>query len=156
MKKVITIAIAALAMSLISVGADKPNFSGDWTLDSGKSDFGPMPAPTTMTRKVEHNDPDLTYTQVVQGGPQGDQTVKMTYSTDGKETTNDLMGNPLKTTAKWDGNALVITGKADFGGNEVTLTDKWTLSDDGKVLTDALHFESSQGAADVTYVMNKK
>jgi len=82
--------------------------------------------------------------------------VSMKYSTDGKETTNDMMGNPLKTTAKWDGSALVINGKADFGGAEITLTDKWTLSDDGKVLTDAMHIESPQGAFDITYVLNKK
>jgi hypothetical protein len=156
MKTVMAVLITTLGVGMVGYSADKPNFSGNWTLDATKSDFGPMPAPSAMTRKVEHSDPSLTYTQEVQGGPQGDQTITMKYSTDGSETTNDLMGNPLKTTAKWDGSALVITGKADFGGNEVTLTDKWTLSDDGKVLTDALHFESSQGAADVTYVMNKK
>lgn len=156
MKTILTIVIVMLAMSMFAVAADKPNFSGDWTLDATKSEFGPMPPPSAMTRKVEHNDPSLSYTQETSGGQNGDQTVKMKYSTDGTETTNDMMGNPLKTTAKWDGSALVITGKADFGGNEITLTDKWTLSDDGKVLTDLLHIDSPQGAFDITYVLNKK
>lgn len=156
MKTILTILIVMLAMSMFAVAADKPNFSGEWTLDATKSEFGPMPPPSAMTRKVEHNDPSLEYTQETSGGQNGDQSIKMKYSTDGTETTNDMMGNPLKTTAKWDGSALVITGKADFGGNEITLTDKWTLSDDGKVLTDALHIDSPQGAFDITYVMNKK
>lgn len=156
MRTVITILIVTMALSMMAVAADKPNFSGEWTLDATKSDLGPMPPPSSMTRKVDHSEPALTYTQQTTGGQNGDQTVTMKYSTDGTETTNDLMGNPLKTTAKWDGSALTIVGKADFQGNELTLTDKWTLSDDGKVLTDALHIESPQGAFDITYVMTKK
>jgi len=155
MKKIAAVLIVMLAAGMMALAADKPNFSGEWTLDATKSEFGPMPPPSSMSRKVDHNDPDLTYTQQASGG-QGDQTITMKYSTDGKETTNDMMGNPLKTVAKWDGSALVITGKADFGGNEITLVDKWTLSDDGKVLTDALHIDSPQGAFDITYVLNKK
>jgi hypothetical protein len=156
MKTILTILVVMMAVSMTGFAADKPNFSGEWTLDASKSEFGPMPPPSSMTRKVDHNDPNLTYTQSVVGSPQGDQTTTMKYSTDGKETTNDMMGNALKTVAKWDGNALVINGKVDFGGTEITLSDKWTLSEDGKVLTDALHIDSPQGAFDITYVLNKK
>jgi hypothetical protein len=145
-----------MTVATMAVAADKPNFSGDWTLDATKSDFGPMPPPQSMTRKVDHNDPSLTYTEAQTGGPQGDTNRTMKYSTDGKETTNDMMGTPMKATAKWDGDALVMNGKLDMQGNEITLTDKWTLSADGKVLTDTLHIGTAQGEFDITYVMNKK
>jgi hypothetical protein len=156
MRTALKTAFVIASFASLALAADKPNFSGDWALDAAKSEFGPMPPPSTMTRKVDHNDPALSYTQAVSGGPQGDQTVTMKYTTDGKESTNELMGNPVKATAKWDGGALVISAKADFGGAEIALVDKWTLSDDGKILTDVMHIASPQGEFDITYVMNKK
>lgn len=150
------IVLAGMAGSLISFAADKPNFSGEWVMDATKSDFGPMPPPDSMTRKIEQNDPNLTVTQTQTGGAQGDQTTTMKYTTDGKESTNQMMGNDVKSTASWDGNSLVIATKLDFQGNELSLTSKWSLSDDGKVLTDAWHISSAQGDFDIKYVLNKK
>lgn len=150
---------AAFAIALFAVAAlaaDKPNFSGDWVMDASKSDFGPMPPPDSMTRKVEHNDPDLTVTQTQTGGAQGDQTSTAKYTTDGKESTNQMMGNDVKSTVSWDGDSLVIASKLDFQGNELALTSKWSLSADGKVLTDVWHISSPQGEFDITYVLNKK
>jgi hypothetical protein len=156
MKTIMTVVLAMAATAALSVAADKANFSGDWTMDANKSDFGPIPPPATMTRKVEHTDPAINVVTVQTGGAQGDATITQKFSTDGKETTNELMGSPTKSTAKWDGKALVIATKADFQGTEITINMKWSLSDDGKVLTDAWHIVSPQGEFDVTYVLNKK
>jgi hypothetical protein len=156
MRSFITSALLVAVLATSASAADKPNFSGDWTLDAGKSEFGPMPGPASMTRKIEHSDPGLTVTQATTGGPQGDQTMTMKYSTDGKETVNQFMGNDVKAKANWDGKTLVIAMTADFGGNEIKLTNKWTLSDDGKTLTDASHIAMPQGEFDMTYVMTKK
>jgi hypothetical protein len=143
-------AIASLAMA-----ADKPNFSGNWKLDIDKSTFGPIPPPTSMTRKIDHSDPAVTVEEAMSGA-QGDQNSTRKYATDGKETTNQFMGQDVKSTGVWDGSALKLTTKADFGGTEVTLVDKWTLSDDGKVFTDVLHIVSPQGEFDITYILNKQ
>jgi hypothetical protein len=142
MKTATTATLAILLFATAALAADKPNFSGDWVMDATKSEFGPMPPPDSMTRKVEHSDPALTVTQVQTGGPQGDQTSTAKYSTDGKETVNQMMGNDIKSTTTWDGNALVIASKLDFQGNELALTSKWSLSVDGKVLTDVWHIAS--------------
>jgi hypothetical protein len=155
--KVATKAAFALALfATVALAADKPNFSGDWVMDASKSEFGPMPPPDSMTRKIEHNDPAITVTQSSTGGPQGDQTTTSKYTTDGKESVNQMAGNDVKSTAKWDGNALVIASKLEMQGNEVALTSKWSLSDDGKVLTDVWHISTGQGDFDITYVLNKK
>jgi hypothetical protein len=156
MRTFIKSAVFIAVLASVAPAADKPNFSGDWTLDASKSEFGPMPPPATMTRKIDHSDPAVTVTQAMTGGPQGDQTVTMKYSTDGKETVNQLMGNDVKAKANWDGSALVIAMTADFGGAEIKLTNKWTLSADGKTLTDASHIATPQGEFDLTYVLNKK
>src|SRR5579862_9252133 len=100
--------VAIAAFAALAVANDKPNFSGEWTADTDKSNFGPMPPPSALTMKIDHADPSVTVTRSTSGGPQGDQTLEYKYSTDGKETTNQLMGAPVKTVANWDGNALVI------------------------------------------------
>lgn len=156
MRTLLTILLVTMILAGMAVAADKPNFSGEWTVDAAKSEWGPMPPPQSMTRKVDHSDPTLSYTEATVGGPQGDTTVTMKCSTDGKETTNEMMGTPVKTTAKWEGDALTVSAKLDLQGNEITLIDKWTLSADGKVLTDARHIGTPQGEFDLTYVMNKK
>ncbi len=148
----------ALAVAILSSTAlaDKPNFSGEWSLNIDKSNLGPMPPPTSMTRKVDHADPALSFTEAVVGSPQGDQTVTIKVTTDGKESTNQMMGNPAKTTASWQGNTLVINMSMDFQGTEIKLTDKWELAEDGKTLTDNRHVVIPQGEFDITYILNKK
>jgi hypothetical protein len=38
---------------------DKPDFTGDWKLNVGKSDFGQRPGPLRASMKVSHRDPAL-------------------------------------------------------------------------------------------------
>ena len=156
MKTITALVLAMAATAGLSAAADKPNFSGEWTMDATKSDLGPIPPPATMTLKVDHRDPAITVTSMSTGGAQGDATTTAKYSTDGTETTNDMMGAPAKSTAKWEGKALLIATKADLQGTEITINIKVSLSDDGKVLTDAWHIVSPQGEFDITYVLNKK
>jgi hypothetical protein len=154
MKTLTTILVLIVALSSFAVAADKPNFSGDWKINIDKSNFGPAPPPSSLTRKIVHTDPALTIDEA-QSGPQGDMQRAIKYTTDGKECTNEFMGQPVKSTLAWDGKKLVITSKADFGGTEVKLIDTWSLSDDGKETTDVLHIVSPQGEFDITYVLNK-
>jgi hypothetical protein len=133
----------------------KPNFSGEWKLNISKSEYGPMPAPTSRTDKIAHADPSLEVT-TTQSSPNGDATVKMKYATDGGETSNELRGNALKSTSKWDGDTLVISTKATFGGADITLLDKWNISDEGKVLTVSRHIVSPQGELDQKMVFEKQ
>ena len=155
MKSLTTILVLIVALASFAVAADKPNFSGDWKINIDKSVFGPMPPPSSMTRKIAHTDPALSYDEA-QSGAQGDLQRTVKYSTDGKETTNDFMGQPTKSTAAWDGSKLVITTKAEFGGTEVKLIDTWSLSTDGKEFTDVMHIVSPQGEFDITFVLNKQ
>jgi hypothetical protein len=155
MKKLMSTLFVVATAANMAMAADKPDFSGNWKLDADKSTFGPMPPPTSMTRKVVHKDPDLAVDQA-QSGDQGDQNTSMKYSTDGKETTNSMMGNDVKSKAVWEGKTLVITSAANFGGADVKLTDKWSLSDDGKTLTDVLGISAPQGDFEMTFVLVKQ
>jgi len=133
----------------------KPNFTGEWKLIPAKSDFGMMPAPTSALASVTHNEPSLKVAMKTTS-ERGEFTSNNAYTTDGKECVNQGRMGEMKSTLKWDGDALVIETKADFGGNAVTITDKWTLSEDGKTLTISRHFASPQGEGDAKQVYEKQ
>jgi hypothetical protein len=147
----ILLAFAFAALPAIA----KPNFSGDWKLNVSKSTFGQMPAPNSMTSKIAHEDPTLK-NSTKQSSARGDFESESNYTTDGKECTNQMFGNPVKSTVKWDGDALLIDTKAKFGDNDVTIQDKWTLSEDGKTLTIVRLFKSSMGEGGQTLVLDKQ
>src|ERR1051325_8061092 len=65
----------------------KPNFSGQWTMDASKSDFGPMPAPEKIVRVIDHKEPNLNI-KTTQVGQQGEVKSEYSYTTDGKEFTS--------------------------------------------------------------------
>lgn len=146
---------AAVLMTITpAMAAGKPDFSGEWKLNIDKSNFGPMPPPTSMTQSVVHTDPDLKIT-TAQNGADGEYTLNAVYSTDGKEVKNDFRGNEAKSVAKWDGDALVIDTKLDFQGTEVTLKATWKLSEDGKTLNVATKIMTPQGDFDLASVFDK-
>ncbi len=147
---------AALALALVALPClAKPNLTGDWKLNISKSEFGQMPAPTSRMDKITHEDPKLTLA-VKSSSERGDFAYEMKYMTDGSESVNEMRGNPIKSVAKWDGDTLVIDSKASFNGNDVTMSDKWTVSPDGKTLTIKRHMASSMGEGDLTYVFEKQ
>jgi hypothetical protein len=146
--------LAVLALAALPVLA-KPNFSGDWKLDLSKSSFGQMPAPGSMTNKITHEDPKLA-SNTRQSGEQGDFEFESTYTTDGKECSNDMLGNPVKSILKWDGDTLLIDAKGKFGDNDFTMQDKWTLSSDGQTLTIVRVFKSSMGEGEQKLVFEKQ
>src|ERR1039458_8701866 len=86
----ILIALAILALAGLPALA-KPNFTGDWKLNAPKSTFGQMPAPDSMTYKVTHADPKLS-TAIKQSGQMGEFEMQASYTTDGKECTNEGFG----------------------------------------------------------------
>jgi hypothetical protein len=90
----------------------------------------------SFKRKIEHNEPTLILTDE-QVSPLGTEKVVRTYTTDGKETSYQWMGGDVKSTARWDGNAMVIVGKVDVGGTDVIVSGTLTLSADGKTLTES-------------------
>lgn len=147
-----------ITLVVLSVGTlfaqSKPNFSGEWKMVPAKSDYGTMPAPTTAVQKITHIDPELKVVNT-QTSDQGTFTIESTYTTDGKECVNKGRMGDVKSTLKWDGSALVIDSKMDFQGNEVAITNKWTLSEDGKTLTMNIHFASAMGEGDAKIVYEK-
>ena len=149
-------ALIIAALAGIAWAADKPNFSGDWKMNGAKSNFGPIPAPATYTRKVTHMEPSITIENTQTGTALGDQHDTRTYTTDGKEVSYQANGADVKAAITWDGNALLINSKASIQGMDIIIKDTITLADDGKTMTDAVHVASPQGDIDLALVFDKQ
>jgi hypothetical protein len=151
MKKLMSTLFVIAAAANMAMAADKPDFSGNWKLDADKSTFGPMPPPSSLVAKIDHKDPDLSIETT-----QNDQVQTAKYSTDGKETTNSMMGNDMKSKAVWEGKTLIVNSSLDAGGAAVKLVSKYSLSDDGKILTQVLSISSPGGDFDMNIVLVKQ
>jgi hypothetical protein len=128
-KTLLTVA-AMMTLSLIAFAAAKPNFSGTWTMDRGRS-FG-LPNDMNQTLTIVQKDDQIEVeTKISQ--PNNDKTVKDTYVLDGKEY-------DLTPPAKGKRSAVWLPGDRGIQVTDVTITDspkgpiqsqivrKWTMS----------------------------
>lgn len=132
------IAAAVLAVATVA-SAQKPDFSGTWTLDpasaaagggggrGGGGALGNGPATVKQTADA------LTIERTM-----GDNKVTLTYKLDGTESRNMMMGRGGQqvdsvSTAKWDGPRLTIVTKQEMGGEIAQSTQVWSL--EGSTLT---------------------
>ena len=140
--RVMVIAAAILAVATVA-WAQKPDFSGTWTIDPasaqapGGGDGGPRAGgggglgngPSTVKQTAEA----LTIERTM-----GDDKVTLTYKLDGAESRNTVMSRggqsvDAMSTAKWDGPKLTIVTKQEMGGQIAESTQVWTM--DGGTLT---------------------
>jgi hypothetical protein len=148
---VLMIAVIVSLCASIAAAQTKPNFSGEWKMNREKSKFADG-GPDAILIKIDHKEPALTEEWTLSTS-EGDRSFKAKYTTDGKETEQEVMGRTAKTSAKWDGDALVIEFKAADG----FFKRKITLSADGKTLTKVVtHAEGGGDPTEDTVVFEKQ
>ena len=171
MRKIIfALSFLVALMFVVVVAAAPANFAGTWVLDKTKTQNLPRQwenAPS-VTLEIKQDAKQIVLETKVEGSQFPSQPA--TYNLDGTESTMDVQGRmpgkaTLKATWSADGNTLELSRKqaGTFTNNEgtsqsysITNTDKLTLSEGGKVLTDVRHSESPRGPQDSTLVYNKK
>jgi hypothetical protein len=146
--------VAALLAGTVALAADTPNFTGTWTMDVAKSDFGGRPAPDKMERKIKQTG-DLIEMSTTVAGQMGETTRETKYAVDGKEYINKAQFGDVKSVLSWEGKVLVVNSKLEFQGAEIKITDKWALSADGKAMTVDSTIETPQGLMNQKVVLNK-
>ena len=145
----------ALLLTMLAVGAaaqgKQPNLSGTWKMNAAKSKFE-RGGPSGVTLTLDHKDPALSEVLAL-NTDNGDRSVSAKYTTDGKETPQEVMGTLAQTSAKWEGESLTIEWKAE-GRN---FSRKLSLSPDGKTITMIVKQSGpdGQGATD-TIVLEKQ
>ena len=144
-----------LCMAAASATA-APNFSGEWKLDLSRSQYGAVPAPLAVTRKITEQGASLSWS-TYQKSAQREATTELKYTTDGKECINKVTNGEAKGAAKWQGDTLVIESSQQVQGAELKSRETWTLSADGKTLTVLTHLSlPQQGEFDVRQVFAKQ
>lgn len=146
--------LVLLISALLCTAAEKPNFSGTWKLNVSKSDFGKAPAPQSMISRIEHDGAVIkVHSEIVSG--------KTSYSTDyqwiadGRENVNTIRGNEIKANVIVNGAGLISNAKTAANGVSLAITDQWTLSDEGRVLTMNRTIVAPQGNAEQKFVYEK-
>jgi hypothetical protein len=133
----------------------RPNFSGEWTLVVEKSEFGPMPPPSSMQRTITHVDPSLRYV-TVQRTAAGETKTEVEFSTDGKPQKNLVQGNTMVTTGRWDGHVIVLSSTLAIQDARVSMEERLALSDGGRTLTVTRSFTTPDGPATTKFVLTRK
>ena len=146
MKKTVLLSLAVLALAALACAADdKPNFTGKWVLDVEKSDFGPLPPPTSQSQEIDHKDPKLKVKSTSKNA-QGERTSEASYTTDGEENTNPgPQGADVKSRTKWDGKKLVTQRKLQAQGMDIEISDSQEMAEDGKSFTVERQLKTPQG-----------
>lgn len=105
----------------------KPDFTGTWTIDAGRSEFGELPVPKVHTLTIVHKEPQITVNRQME-----DRKDTTSFRTDGVETTADSeCCGAIRTTGRWDGASL----RRRIVNENFTQVDVWTLAADGQTLT---------------------
>jgi hypothetical protein len=146
------IAILPLLIAASLPAAPKrPNFSGDWEMDSVKSQLRPTKW-NSLALAVEHQEPKLNI-KVTLKYPQGSGYLyQIPLTTDGKQASVDMGKNVRFYRANWLGAKLIIKWNEDGAR-----TETWSLAQDGKTLTIAGSAKLTGGGAEQwKYVMVKK
>lgn len=153
--RISTILFTALTLCLLTAFASaqtkQPNLTGTWKMNAEKSKFE-QGGPSGITIKFDHKDSSLSETLTLTSDG-NDRSVDLKYTTDGKETPQDVMGRNAQTSAKWEGDALMITWKADGDGG---FNRKITVSADGKTMTMVVKQASGDGSTSTDTVVLEK
>jgi len=113
----------------------KPDFSGEWTLNRQASTLSPIVAPAAQSGvlRIEHHEPTFTAHQsIVLGGKPFESNFELL--SDGREVVTDAGGRRIVSALRWDGDALVFTSRILGPDGEVIISFRYELQDGGRRL----------------------
>jgi hypothetical protein len=144
-RKMLLLAAAIFALSVLALAAAKPNFSGTWTMDRARS-FG-LPPDMNQTLTITQKDDRIELeTKLIQ--PNNERTVKDTYVLDGKEYDFTPTVPPNQPPATGKRTAMWLPGDRGIQVTDVTTAEtpkgpvktqtvrKWTISGQGELVVD--------------------
>jgi hypothetical protein len=143
---------AFVCLCALTVSAQtRPDFSGAWKMNKEKSKFADG-GPDAILIKIDHKEPTLTEDWTV-STPEGNRTFQAKYAIGGQETEQEVFGRTAKTSARWEGGALLI----DFITADSYFKRKITLSADGKTITKVVtHTPSGGNPIEDTVIFEKQ
>lgn len=151
--------ILLLGLLSVAFAIQKPSFGGKWELDKLKSFSNPAGLEQSAT--ITQTGDQITFDTKVKTGNNPEQKLAETYTLDGKEVEFKPAAPPNATgkrTASWlpNGRGILIRDETSVDGKVVsTVTRKWTLASDGKVLTVDYYVDRGSSSFESKRVFNK-
>jgi hypothetical protein len=141
--------VALPACSAKLVARSKPDFSGVWQQDNGRSQ---PPRSGEVTLQIVHHDPELSVeTTIVRTGRARQHAVQR-YTTDGKESTSaGADGDTFVTRIVWSGNDLVFSIVEHEDGRTLESSETWSITDHGETLKRERSSSKTEGQQIVFY-----
>ncbi|HME10204.1 MAG TPA: hypothetical protein VKG25_24335 [Bryobacteraceae bacterium] len=135
----------------LAAGA-RPDFSGSWTLDAQKSNFGPLPVPSKYERVITQNGPAVHVT-THQATGSSEQAIDTNFRTDGEFIENRYKTGVARVSGRWDADRLEVETRRELQGKPLTSVEIWSLSTDRRTLTVKNHIETPNGPLDLVLVL---
>jgi hypothetical protein len=147
-----TFACALLFFAPIWAQEKKPDFSGRWSINAARSDYGRMPKPKTYVEVIEQKEPVFTVSTTSEDG-RGESTMFLKLTTDDRDCVNEVNGNEFHSKSHWEGAKLVTTVTGDRG---LSLVEVRSLSADGKTQTVETYMGQRSGTPAMVRVEERK
>ncbi len=133
----------------------KPDFSGSWTLDAQKSNFGPLPVPAKFERVIRQNGSTVHVTTNEATG-KGEQAIETNFRTDGEFVENRYKSGVARVSGRWDADRLEVETRRELEGKPLTSVEIWSLSADRRTLTVKNHIETPNGPLDLVLSLRRE
>lgn len=142
------------SVSALAQKAPRPDLSGTWLLDKGKSSLQ-APAPDTSVLYIDHSDPRflLTRAHVVDGVA---DLFNILVLADGKDDVKKWRNHKVVNRCAWEGDRLVLESKERLDRKESLTVMKFSLSPDGRTLTVEERFTGPDRKVENTLVLQRE
>ncbi len=139
------------------IAQQKPDFSGEWTLNVHASTLSPIVAPAAQSGvlRIEHHEPRFTGQQtiVLDGKP---FESRFELLSDGREVVADAGGRRIVSTLRWDGDALEVTWRIQGPDVEMTISFRYELQDGGHRLRAAEQVRGTDHDQDNIWIFERR
>ena len=127
-----TAVIMGAAILLAAATAEKPDFSGVWVVNLGKSQLAAWAKFDRTTITIDHKDPVFRFHRVSIKAGKADE-VSYELTTDGVEKVEKDGGQTSRSRLSWDGDTLVFEDTMSLpAGRQATDVVRYSLRDGGK------------------------
>ena len=133
----------------------RPDFSGTFTLNNQLSELAFLKPPKMRVDSVVHAEPSLTVT-TLQIDTNGANTTIRRCTTDDVPVTIEVLGKARQLRARWENLELVVETSWDHNGNPRVLTDRWSLTANGRQLVVTRHQQMNGGAVRQRFVLDRE
>ena len=133
----------------------RPDFSGTFTLNNQLSELAFLKPPKMRVDSVVHAEPSLTVT-TLQIDTNGANTTIRRFTTDDVPVTIEVLGKARQLRARWENLELVVETSWDHNGNPRVLTDRWSLTANGRQLVVTRHQQMNGGSVRQRFVLDRE